>query len=103
MVSYSIISLTSSIVQGLRRNPSDCPICLMPLKSSASTLSCKQVEFMFKQREDELATGSSRTIELLSCGHFFHTPCLQSLEEFCHATICPVCRNSYAKQTLILL
>lgn len=82
-------------------NPSECPICLMPLKSSIGTLQYQQVKFMCKQTEDGL-TASLRMIELLSCGHFFHSPCIKSMEEFCHTTICPVCRKFYVKQTVIL-
>ncbi|XP_065904743.1 RING finger protein 32-like [Dysidea avara] len=91
--------------KAIQRNITDCPICLMPLKPSSVPLHHQHVQFtsFILQPTKELTT---RTIELLSCAHLFHTPCILSMEEFSNHTItniCPVCRTPYIKQTLQLI
>nr|KAF6470234.1 ring finger protein 32 [Molossus molossus] len=73
--------------QALRRETSECSICLTPLSLSSGR----------SQRPRETA--------LLSCSHVFHHACLRALEQFSwgdsspfHA--CPLCRSCYQKKIL---
>ncbi|KAI6655234.1 hypothetical protein LOD99_2522 [Oopsacas minuta] len=60
--------------KAMSRGEQECPICLTPL-------------------------FHSKEVVLLSCSHLFHTPCLDSFEQFAIFTpfACPVCRSTYQK------
>ncbi|KAM8967163.1 RING finger protein 32 [Pelodytes ibericus] len=75
-------------IQAIRREVSECPICIMPLQ----------------HRNDSHWTEdpgpSARPVVLLSCSHVFHLACLRAFEEFTveDSHKCPLCRSAYQKK-----
>jgi hypothetical protein len=114
---------TEAEIKASLREPSDCPICMQPLKA-AFTSACSLPEISTNKRM-ECEPHISKEVLLLSCSHCFHSKCLHTFEQFQlvqhHSsssissatttassegynapppTRCPVCRSEYVQRIL---